>query len=86
MSIPYRLHETRQQNIILGSIIFFIFNPANTAVDAGQQQQQLQIPILLKHYTKIGEVNKESKGDVTPITQLRQFENYINTCEIMYRK
>lgn len=51
MSIPYRLYETRQQNIILNLPLLLNFIEHNTAVDAGQQQQQLQI--LLKHSTKL---------------------------------
>ena len=55
MSIPYRLHETRQKNIILNLPLLLNFIEHNTAVDAGQQQQQLQI--LLKLSTKLW-VNK----------------------------
>jgi hypothetical protein len=51
MSIPYRLYETRQQNIILNLPLLLNFIEHNTVVDAGQQQQQLQI--LLKHSTKL---------------------------------
>jgi hypothetical protein len=38
-------------------------------VDAGQQQQQLQI--LLKHSTKLW-VNKRSKGDATSIHSIKK--------------
>ena len=69
MSIPYRLHETRQKNIILNLPLLLNFIEHNTAVDAGQQQQQLQI--LLKLSTKLW-VNKWSKRDVTSIHSIKK--------------